>query len=100
MVALGDAAAVMPYGNVIEDIRAGRLSGRRIVDPSIRRTLYLVRSLGRALLEREVAMLGLVAEATRAYADQLGALATRLDALDRPLQAGLEEVRKRMQRRK
>lgn len=100
MVAHGDAATVMPYGNVIEDIRAGKLSGRRIVNPPIRRTLYLVRSLSRALLKREEEMLALVADAARDYATELGALATPLEALERPLHEGLERVRGRMQRHK
>ena len=100
MVAHGDAAMVMPYGNVIEDIRAGRLCGRRIVNPPIRRTLYLVRSLSRALLKREEEMLALFADAVRDFVGELGELARPLEALDHPLHESLERVRKRMQRHK
>jgi LysR family nitrogen assimilation transcriptional regulator len=100
MVAYGDAAAVMPYGNVVDDLRAGILSGRRIVNPPIRRTLYLIRSLSRALLKREEEILALVADATRDYARQLASLAKGLEALDRPLHEGLERVRTHMQRQK
>ena len=100
MVAHGDAATVMPYGNVIEDIRVGTLCGRRIVNPPIRRTLYLVRSLSRALLKREEEMLALVSDAVRTYAAELDALATPLEALANPLHGGLERERKRIQRHK
>ena len=100
MVAHGDAAMVMPYGNVIEDIRADKLCGRRIANPPIRRTLYLVRSLSRALLKREEEMLALIADAARAFAAELGELARPLEALERPLHESLERVRKRMQRHK
>jgi LysR family nitrogen assimilation transcriptional regulator len=56
MVARGDAAAVMPYGNVIDDIAAGRIVGRRLADPPLTRTLYLVRAMRRAPFTEEKAL--------------------------------------------
>jgi LysR family nitrogen assimilation transcriptional regulator len=45
MVARGDAAAIMPYGNVIDDVRQGTIVGRRIANPPLKRTMYLVRPM-------------------------------------------------------
>lgn len=81
MVARGDATAVMPYGNVIDDIAAGRIVGRRIADPPLKRTLYLVRAMRRAPFAQERGVLKLLAQASRQYVDVLGPLATRLPAL-------------------
>lgn len=85
MVAHGDAAAVMPYGNAIDDIEHGRLIGRRIVNPVLKRTLYLVRSLRRAPFKYEEEFLELLAHICKEYADRLGTLAQRLEALNQPL---------------
>lgn len=85
MVAHGDAAAVMPYGNAIDDIERGRLAGRRIVNPAIKRTLYLVRSLRRAPFKYESELLELLRSACLQFAAKLGELAHGLDALDQPL---------------
>lgn len=82
MVAHGDAAAVIPFGNAIEDIERGRLTGRRIINPPLRRTLYLVRSLRRAPFKHEGALLQLLAGSCRQFADRLGPMAQQLDALD------------------
>jgi LysR family nitrogen assimilation transcriptional regulator len=71
LVVHGDAAAVMPYGNAIRELEQGLVRGQRIVDPSVKRTLYLVRSM----------------------ATRLGPLATRLPALDRPLSEALTRLR-------
>jgi LysR family nitrogen assimilation transcriptional regulator len=84
MVANGDAAAVMPYGNVIDEIARGRIVGRRIVNPPLARTLYLVRPLQRAQFKFEAEVLDLLAGAARSFSQQLGALATPLDALQGP----------------
>jgi LysR family nitrogen assimilation transcriptional regulator len=84
MVANGDAAAVMPYGNVIDEIARGRIEGRRIVNPPLARTLYLVRPLRRAQFKFEAEVLDLLAGVARGFAEQLGVLATPLEALQGP----------------
>jgi LysR family nitrogen assimilation transcriptional regulator len=81
MVARGDAAAVMPYGNVIEEIALGRIVGRRIANPPLKRTLYLVRPMRRAAFVDEGGVLDLLRSVSRQYVDRLGPLATPLAAL-------------------
>ncbi len=94
MVAHGDAAAVMPFGNALEDIERGRLAGRRIVNPALKRTLYLVRSLRRAPFKYEDELLELLSDICRQFAERLGPLAQRLDALDQPLAPVLAALQK------
>ncbi len=84
MVAMGDAAAVMPYGNVADALDSGRILGRRIVNPSLRRTLYLVRPHKRAPFQAEAGLLMLMSQVCRLYAERLGPLATPLEALATP----------------
>jgi LysR family nitrogen assimilation transcriptional regulator len=81
LIAHGDAAAVMPYGNVVEDIAQGRIAGRRIVDPPLKRTLYLVRAARRAAFTYEDGLLDLVAQGCLQFCNALGDLAVPLDAL-------------------
>ena len=89
LVAHGDAAAVMPFGNAIEDIERGRLAGRRIANPTLKRTLYLVRSRRRAHFKYEEELLDVLAESCGAFAAKLGPLARRLEALEQPLSTTL-----------
>ncbi len=42
MIADGMACAVLPFGNVGREVKAGLLIARRIVNPSLTRTLYMV----------------------------------------------------------
>lgn len=44
LVSRGVAAAILPYFAVIDEVREGKLDARQIVEPSIRRTLYLATS--------------------------------------------------------
>lgn len=44
LIRRGMAYSILPYGNLIREIGEGSLCARRIVDPPISRTLYLVRS--------------------------------------------------------
>jgi LysR family nitrogen assimilation transcriptional regulator len=81
MVARGDAAAIMPYGNVADDIRQGRIVGRRIADPPLTRTMYLVRPISRAAFKDESGVLDLIQRMCRQYVETLGKLATPLPAL-------------------
>lgn len=92
MVANGDAETVLPYGNFVDDITHGRLAGRRIVHPTLKRTLYLVRSARRALLDHEIELLGLIQLICRLYAERLEPLSACLDAMERPLLQTLQEL--------
>lgn len=81
MVMRGDAAAVMPYGNVVEEVRQGMIVGRRIAGPPLKRTMYLVRPVSRAAFKDEGGVLDLIERICRQYVATLGALATPLAAL-------------------
>jgi LysR family transcriptional regulator, nitrogen assimilation regulatory protein len=56
VVARGAAASIMPYGTAIEELERGVLVGCRISEPSITRTLYLVRSNKRVASKHEDAI--------------------------------------------
>ena len=53
MVLREGASTIVPYGAVADEIRAGRLQGRRIVEPQIVRRLYLVRPAGGRAFQQE-----------------------------------------------
>lgn len=53
LVARGLASAILPYGAVRRESRAGELHSRRITDPSLPRTLFLVRLQDRAVGDHE-----------------------------------------------
>ena len=95
LVAHGDADAVMPYGNAIEDIERGQLAGRLITNPRLKRTLYLARSLRRAPFKYESELLEVLATVSRNFATRLGHLARPLDALSTPLHATLAALQAR-----
>ena len=78
----GAACGVMPYGSVVQEIRAGQLTGRRIAEPQLRRTLYLVRPARRAAFRNETAILAFAQKELRKLAERLGPLARTLPALD------------------
>lgn len=56
----GSAFSVMPYGSVIGELTRNELVGRRIVDNSLVRTLYLVHSLRRPPLLNEAELAELI----------------------------------------
>jgi LysR family nitrogen assimilation transcriptional regulator len=93
LVVHGDAAAVMPYGNAIRELEQGLIQGQRIIEPTVKRTLYLVRSVSRAPFEHEDAVLDLLADAVREMVLRLGPLAICLPALERPLAEALTRLR-------
>lgn len=56
MVTRGIAASIMPFGTAAEELRAGLLVSRRIEDPHILRTLYLIRPTRRKPSKNEAAI--------------------------------------------
>lgn len=56
MVLREGASTIVPYGAVADEIRAGRLHGRRIARPEIVRRLYLVRLAGARAFQQEAAI--------------------------------------------
>jgi len=83
-------ATIMAYGSAAEDIRAGRLVGRRITAPALGRTLYLARSLRRALFLNESALIDLLGRAMRHLVEVMGPLAKPLPSLDEPLSRAVD----------
>jgi LysR family nitrogen assimilation transcriptional regulator len=92
LVANGDAATIIPYGSAFEDIERGRFSARRIVNPTLKRTLYIARSLRRAPIKCEERLLDLLGRMVIRFAERLDPLATRLPTLDRPLSGAVAEA--------
>ena len=92
LVENGDAATIMAYGSVAAEVAGGRLATRRIVNPTLHRTLYLARSLRRAEFKHERALLDVLGEIVRNFCKSLGDLAQPLPALGRPLSEAVAEL--------
>jgi LysR family nitrogen assimilation transcriptional regulator len=92
LVEHGDAATIMAYGSVAWEVAQGRLAMRRIVNPALHRTLYLVRSSRRAAFKHERALLNLLGDIARDFCTSLGDLARPLPALARPLSEVVAEA--------
>ncbi|THT97581.1 LysR family transcriptional regulator [Lampropedia puyangensis] len=92
IVMQGDAAAVVPFGNVRDDLLRGSLTARRIVNPGLFRTLYLVRSRKRAPMLHESGLLDLLGDCTHVYCQALGDLARPFDALQGPLSTSFRQL--------
>ena len=90
LVSHGDAATIMPFGSVIDEIGRGKLRGRRIVNPALKRTLYVARSLRRAAFKREGELVDFLGLMMIRFSERLGPLAKRLPALERPLSIAIE----------
>jgi len=85
LVADGGVATVMPYASVREEVEAGLLHIRRIIEPVPKRRLYLLRSIRRGPLVRDGELLDFLQTAVTHFIDKLGDLAEPLPALQRPL---------------
>lgn len=75
LVSRGAAAAVLPYFAVIDEVRDGKLDARQIVQPSIRRTLYLATSDQRARFRNEEGLANAIRASLTIVIDALGPLA-------------------------
>ncbi|HWX47105.1 MAG TPA: LysR substrate-binding domain-containing protein [Roseomonas sp.] len=87
-----DVATIMAYGSAVEDIQAGRLVGRRITAPVLGRTLYLVRSLRRALFLNESALIDVLGRAMQHLVEAMGPLARPLPSLAGPLSGTVDRL--------
>jgi LysR family nitrogen assimilation transcriptional regulator len=85
-------ATIMAYGSAVEDIRAGRLVGRRIIASPLKRTLYLVRSLRRALFLNESALIDLLGRAMLQLVEAMHPLARALPSLSAPLSEAVDQL--------
>jgi len=84
VVARGLAASFMPYGTAIDELRTGALVARRVTDPIIRRTLYMVRPSKRPAFRNEDAIQDVLDRAQTRLVGSLGALVDGLSTEVRP----------------
>ena len=75
LILRGAAAGILPYGSVIEEVRAGRLDARPIVAPALRRTLFVAASSERPPFKNELALIGVIRASLAGLTDVVGALA-------------------------
>jgi LysR family nitrogen assimilation transcriptional regulator len=75
VVARGHAASFMPYGSAIDELRGGTLVARRLTDPTIHRTLYMVRPSKHPPFQHEDAIRDVLERAQRRLVASLGTLA-------------------------
>jgi LysR family nitrogen assimilation transcriptional regulator len=78
LVVRGAAASVMPYGTAIEELRAGKLVGRRISDLPVKRTLYLIKASNAPALRQQEAIDQFLETITEHLLESLGPLARRV----------------------
>jgi LysR family nitrogen assimilation transcriptional regulator len=76
----GLASGVLPYGSVAAELGAGRVVGRRITDPRLFRTLYLVTTPAFAALRSGDALLAALSGTRNRIFTMLGPLAETVDA--------------------
>lgn len=88
----GSAGTVMAYGSVAAEVEQGRLATRRIVNPTLHRTLYLVRSQRRPDFKHEGPLIDFLGRTVQALAHRLGPLAQALPALDLPLSKVVAQI--------
>lgn len=81
LVARGVASTIMPYGSAARELAAGTLKGRRICEPLITRTLYLVRRNGAGPHTHENEFKVYIARLLATMAERLGDLQRPLNEL-------------------
>jgi LysR family transcriptional regulator, nitrogen assimilation regulatory protein len=79
IAARGLAASIIPFGTAVEELKRGTLIGRRIEQPAIKRTLYLVRPKQRPPFKHEAAFAKFLTRTLRRLLESLGPLAHKLD---------------------
>jgi LysR family nitrogen assimilation transcriptional regulator len=75
LVTRGAASAVLPYFAVIDEVRDGKLDARQIIEPSIRRTLYLATSSQRGPFRNADGLASAIRASLTVVTDALGPLA-------------------------
>jgi LysR family nitrogen assimilation transcriptional regulator len=78
VVSRGAAASIMPYGTAIEELKRGTLVSRRITEPAITRTLYLIRSSRRGMFKHEAEIESFLIRVQERLLMSLGRLASPL----------------------
>lgn len=75
LVRRGAAAGILPYASIHEEVRNGLMSARPIINPLLRRTLYLARAAEQRPLRNELALTGVIRTALEQLSAVLGPLA-------------------------
>ncbi len=75
LVSRGAAVSILPYFSVIDEVREGKLDARQIVNPSIRRTLFLTASKQREPFRNTDGLIGAIRSSLSIVTDALGPLA-------------------------
>lgn len=75
LVLRGEAASILPYASVLEEVRAGVLDARPVVAPVLRRTLYLAWPQRRGPLRQEALLVAEIRATLDALTVQLAPLA-------------------------
>lgn len=78
LIGKGIASGVMPYGSVAEEVAAGTLRARRIVEPNVSRTLYYIRRARHAPFASEAEFKAFLGRAVEQLTGRLGDLARPL----------------------
>jgi LysR family nitrogen assimilation transcriptional regulator len=73
------AACIMPFGTVCNELEKGALIARRIQQPAIKRTLYLLRSRRRPIFQNEIAFQDVLAMTASRLRTILGPYAIEAD---------------------
>jgi LysR family transcriptional regulator, nitrogen assimilation regulatory protein len=84
LVSSGMAVSIMPYGSAVDELRRGELKSWRIEQPTLKRTLYVVRSSRRTAFKNEAKLLEAIREGMNRVADELGILGIKLPSLGAP----------------
>lgn len=72
VVARGQAAAIVPYSAVLQDLRANTLHARRIVEPSLTRTIQVVRRKENSAFSADAPSGALIDRLTRQLVTSIG----------------------------
>ena len=90
LIARGGVATIMHYGTIVDELRAGLLAARRIVNPTLKRTLFLARRLDRRRCGLEDELLDLLGRQLLRFAEQSDGTLRPLSALKVPLARALD----------
>jgi LysR family nitrogen assimilation transcriptional regulator len=74
LVLRGEAASILPYASLIEEVQAGQLDARPVVAPALRRTLYLAWPQRRGPLRQQAQLVAEIRTALQTLVARLGPL--------------------------
>lgn len=84
LVSCGAAVSILPYFSVIDELRGGKLDARQIVEPSIRRTLFIASLQQRAASKNDNDLTNAIRSSLRIVTEALGPLAHPVQSAQGP----------------